>query len=63
MITVLFDFNKIERKGYIKLEKHLIPEGTTYGTLITLTSPSSNVPRFATLYETDENWHYLRLQA
>lgn len=62
MITILTDFNTIDRHGYTKVESSLIPDKFANGTLITLTSPSAHTPRFATLYDRDEQWCYLRVQ-
>ena len=62
MITIQIDFNTIEKNGKLKLAKELIAKNVTEGTLIILSSPSAHTPKFATLYQTDEDFYYLRIQ-
>lgn len=62
MTTILTDFNLIDANGYMQVATDLIPEHITNGTLITLTSPSAHTPKFATLYQRDQEWCYLRVQ-
>lgn len=62
LTTILADFNTIDKNGYMRVPAKLIPENITNGSLITLNNPSAHTPKFATLYQRDEQWCYLRVQ-
>lgn len=48
--------------GRIRIYRHDIPTYITLGSLVILTTPATATTKYATLYETTEDYYHFRIQ-
>lgn len=56
------NFSDIDNDGKINIYRHEIPQYLTVGNLVILTNPATSITKYATLYESGEDFYSFRLQ-